>query len=65
MYHVYLIRSTSSPDQKYVGFTEDLQQRVKAHMQASPDIRRNMFLGSWSAILLSNPRKRPWLSKDI
>ncbi|NHK26693.1 GIY-YIG nuclease family protein [Parvularcula flava] len=31
MYYVYLIRSTSSPDQKYVGFTEDLQQRLKAH----------------------------------
>ena len=31
MYYVYLIRSTSSPAQTYIGFTEDLKQRFLAH----------------------------------
>jgi predicted GIY-YIG superfamily endonuclease len=31
MFYVYLIRSTSSPNQTYIGFTEDLKQRIAAH----------------------------------
>ena len=31
MYYVYLIRSTSFPDQTYIGYTEDLKQRIVAH----------------------------------
>jgi putative endonuclease len=31
MYYVYLLRSLSSPDHTYVGFTEDLKQRLVAH----------------------------------
>ncbi len=31
MYHIYLIRSQSCPDQKYVGFTTDLSARLEAH----------------------------------
>ncbi len=31
MYYVYLIQSTSHPDQRYVGFTQDLKSRLKAH----------------------------------
>ena len=31
MYYVYLIRSLPNPDQTYVGFTEDLKTRLKAH----------------------------------
>lgn len=31
MHYVYLIRSASTPRQRYVGFTEDLKQRVNDH----------------------------------
>jgi putative endonuclease len=31
MHDVYLIQSTSRPDKTYVGFTEDLRQRMDAH----------------------------------
>ena len=31
MKYVYLIRSVSHPDQRYVGLTSDLQERLKAH----------------------------------
>ncbi len=31
MYYVYLLRSASFPDQTYIGFTEDLRMRFKAH----------------------------------
>src|SRR4051812_36545045 len=31
MYYVYLLRSTSFPDQTYRGFTEDLKTRFKDH----------------------------------
>jgi putative endonuclease len=31
MYYVYLIQSDVSPSQRYVGFTTDLKQRIKAH----------------------------------
>jgi putative endonuclease len=31
MYYVYLIRSLSHPDQRYVGFTRDLKERMSRH----------------------------------
>ena len=31
MFYVYFIRSTSSPDQTYVGFTHDLKERLATH----------------------------------
>lgn len=31
MYYVYLLRSQSSPEQVYTGFTEDLRQRLDEH----------------------------------
>lgn len=31
MFYVYLIRSVSNPDQRYIGFTEDLKSRLLAH----------------------------------
>ena len=30
-YYVYLIRSTAFPERKYVGFTEDIETRIKDH----------------------------------
>ena len=31
MYYVYLLRSLSHPDQKYIGITEDLKKRHANH----------------------------------
>ncbi|MGB4058063.1 MAG: GIY-YIG nuclease family protein [Alphaproteobacteria bacterium] len=31
MYYVYLLRSINFPDQRYIGFTEDLKARMGAH----------------------------------
>lgn len=31
MYYVYLIQSEAFPEQRYVGFTTDLKQRIAAH----------------------------------
>lgn len=31
MFYVYLIKSISFPNQKYIGVTEDLKQRLKQH----------------------------------
>jgi len=31
IYFVYIIRSTSNPDQVYVGFTENVEARLKKH----------------------------------
>ena len=33
MFYVYIIRSETHPDQTYVGFTEDLRQRLATHNQ--------------------------------
>lgn len=31
MYYVYLIRSKSKPDEKYVGLTVNLKERIRQH----------------------------------
>ena len=31
MFYVYLIRSISNPEQKYIGVTDDLKRRLKQH----------------------------------
>ena len=31
MYYVYLIRSTSTPDETYIGFTQNMKARLTAH----------------------------------
>jgi putative endonuclease len=31
MYYVYLLRSVNFTDQTYIGYTEDLKQRMTAH----------------------------------
>lgn len=31
MYYVYLIRSINNPQQRYVGYTVDIVQRLKQH----------------------------------
>ena len=31
MFYVYLLQSTSHPDHKYIGYTENLKQRLATH----------------------------------
>lgn len=31
MFYVYLLRSQSNPDQRYTGFTNDVEARLKTH----------------------------------
>ena len=31
MYYVYLLQSTLHPDQRYIGYTADLKQRLATH----------------------------------
>ncbi len=31
MFYVYLLRSSAFPEQTYIGFTEDLKQRLSDH----------------------------------
>jgi hypothetical protein len=33
MFYVYMLRSISDPQQTYIGFTDDLRQRLLAHNQ--------------------------------
>ena len=35
MFYVYLLVSLSDPSQRYVGFTTDVKQRVKAHNEGA------------------------------
>ncbi len=43
MYYVYLLRSESSPEQRYVGFSADLKARLKVHnIGGSPHTRKYM-----------------------
>lgn len=35
MYYVYLLRSESHPNQRYIGLTDDLRRRVEHHNRAS------------------------------
>ena len=45
MYYVYILRSISYPDQTYVGFTENVNARVKKHNEGGN---------------VSTTRHRPW-----
>ena len=31
MYYVYLLQSEAHPQQRYIGYTEDIKARIKAH----------------------------------
>ncbi len=35
MHYVYLLRSQSSPEQTYIGYTDDLKQRLQVHNTGS------------------------------
>jgi putative endonuclease len=35
MHYVYLLNSISHPDQRYIGFSSDLKQRIKKHNEGA------------------------------
>ena len=45
MYFVYILRSISYPDQTYVGFTENVDARIKKHNEGGN---------------VSTAKQRPW-----
>ncbi len=47
-YYVYLIRSIPSPDQIYVGFTQDLRERFERHNQN--DSPHTAKFGPWELV---------------
>ena len=42
MFYVYILRSVLSPNEIYVGFSEDLKQRLKEH-NSEKSIHTNKF----------------------
>ncbi len=36
MYYVYILKSTKSPQEHYVGYSENLKSRLKAHDWGDP-----------------------------
>ena len=42
MYHVYLLRGIKYPDQSYIGFTENVQNRL-AHHNSGASIHTNKY----------------------
>ena len=43
MFYVYLIKSVEHPEQRYIGFTEDLKQRIADHNSGlSPHTKKYM-----------------------
>ncbi|MDR1338431.1 MAG: GIY-YIG nuclease family protein [Rickettsiales bacterium] len=47
MFYVYLIKSINFQEQRYVGFTENLKQRIKDHNSGMSPHTKNMCLGNW------------------
>jgi len=56
MFYVYVIRSISDPKRYYIGFTENINQRVKEHNEGkSPHTAK---YGPWQlAVYLAVPSK--------
>ncbi len=48
MHYVYLLQSEAAADQRYVGVTSNLKQRLAEHNAGkSSHTRPNMPLGNW------------------
>jgi len=50
MYYVYIILSEVQPEQRYVGFTANLKQRLKPIIQVNLNTQQNTNLGSYLII---------------
>jgi hypothetical protein len=46
MFYVYLIRSETFPEQRYIGFTTDLKRRIATHNAGGSVTLRNTSPGS-------------------
>jgi putative endonuclease len=47
MKYVYILRSTTQPDETYVGLTDDLRARLSAHNEGRARHTAKFKLGSW------------------
>jgi predicted GIY-YIG superfamily endonuclease len=50
VFYAYLLQSEKEPDQRYVGFTTDLKDRLKPTNPAALLTPQNTNHGNWSAI---------------
>jgi putative endonuclease len=56
MFHVYVIRSISDPKRYYIGYTENIDQRVKEHNEGK-SLHTTKY-GPWElAVYLAVPSK--------
>ena len=58
MYYVYILRSKNSRDKFYIGYTNNLQRRLKEHKEAASDAytRRYAPWGIETYIVFSNKK---------
>jgi hypothetical protein len=60
MYYVYLLRSLSHPEQKYVGITQNLKKNTTMITTVVfPNTPLNTCLGSWSHTMLFKTKQKP------
>jgi hypothetical protein len=66
VYYVYLLQSLSRPEQRYVGFTEDLRHRLKVHNDgASPHTSKYRPWQLVTYLSFSQKDPRRWLLSSI
>ena len=57
-YYTYILESEKSPDRFYIGFTEDLESRLKSHNQGnSPHTSKNKPWRIKTAIAFTDRQK--------
>ncbi|GEM_PF-6394224 len=64
-HYVYILQSETNSERFYIGHTDDLQSRLKAHNQKNASTHRNIFHGKSKQPLLLQMRKGLWLLKNI
>ena len=63
-HYVYILVSKDDPTRHYIGLTDDLENRLKAHNWGQvPNTFPNTALGKWKLRLRSVPGKRRLLLK--
>jgi putative endonuclease len=56
MFYVYVIRSTSNPERYYIGFTENIDQRIKEHNEGK-SLHTAKYVPWEHAVYLAVPSK--------
>lgn len=63
-FYVYLLESVSDPDRHYVGFTEDLKERLRNIMPAQRRTLPSTSRGGSKRMLGSPIETRHWILND-